>query len=74
MDVPGKPEDTNTKIIQELLWSDPSLEKGITSNSRGIGIKFGEDITCEFLKKSELKFLIRFLFFHLYFLFKQKCK
>lgn len=54
-------------IPGDILWSDPSLELGISpNNERGIGLLWGPDVTEEFLKKNNLK--VRFLVYiiHLY--------
>jgi Ca2+-binding EF-hand superfamily protein len=42
-----------------MLWSDPQEEDGIQPNHRGTGIVFGPDIAREFLKRYNLKYLIR---------------
>ena len=38
-------------LMSELLWSGPSLQKGINPSSRGVGILFEPDETKNFLKK-----------------------
>jgi Ca2+-binding EF-hand superfamily protein len=45
--------------IESMLWSDPQDEDGIKPNHRGTGIVFGPDISREFLKRYNLKYLIR---------------
>lgn len=43
-------------IPGDVLWSDPSLNPGLSPNKeRGIGLLFGPDCTEEFLKKYNLK-------------------
>ncbi|KAH7867481.1 hypothetical protein Vadar_034083 [Vaccinium darrowii] len=44
----------------DVLWSNPSMSLGLSSNEeRGIGLLWGSDCTEEFLKKSNLKLIIR---------------
>ena len=42
-----------------MLWSDPQKREGRASSSRGAGVKFGEDVTIEFLHNNNLKTIIR---------------
>ncbi|KAK3122136.1 hypothetical protein QOZ80_8BG0665560 [Eleusine coracana subsp. coracana] len=47
-------------IPGDVLWSDPSLELGLSSNTeRGIGLLWGPDITQHFLRTNNLKLIIR---------------
>ncbi|XVE82384.1 hypothetical protein DITRI_Ditri16bG0000200 [Diplodiscus trichospermus] len=47
-------------IPGDVLWSDPSMSPGLSPNKeRGIGLLWGPDCTEEFLKKFELKLIIR---------------
>ncbi|KAA8532103.1 hypothetical protein F0562_006755 [Nyssa sinensis] len=47
-------------IPGDVLWSDPSMSPGLSPNKeRGIGLLWGPDCTEEFLKKSNLKLIIR---------------
>ncbi|KAM7515969.1 hypothetical protein LguiA_005552 [Lonicera macranthoides] len=47
-------------IPGDVLWSDPSMEPGLSPNTdRGIGLLWGPDCTEEFLKKFNLKLIIR---------------
>mmetsp|Transcript_125019 Transcript_125019/g.241110 ORF Transcript_125019/g.241110 Transcript_125019/m.241110 type:complete len:955 (+) Transcript_125019:91-2955(+) len=44
----------------DLLWADPMDENGIQESQRGVGIKFGPDITAKFLRdNSPLEYMIR---------------
>lgn len=47
-------------IPGDVLWSDPSMSPGLSPNTeRGIGLLWGPDCTEEFLKKFNLKLIIR---------------
>ncbi|PIM97897.1 Serine-threonine phosphatase 2A, catalytic subunit [Handroanthus impetiginosus] len=47
-------------IPGDVLWSDPSVTPGLSPNKeRGIGLLWGPDCTEEFLKKYNLKLIIR---------------
>ncbi|KAL2247161.1 serine/threonine-protein phosphatase 7 [Sesamum indicum] len=47
-------------IPGDILWSDPSTSPGLSPNTeRGIGLLWGPDCTEEFLKKFNLKLIIR---------------
>ncbi|XP_026455767.1 serine/threonine-protein phosphatase 7-like isoform X1 [Papaver somniferum] len=47
-------------IPGDVLWSDPSMKPGLSPNTeRGIGLIWGPDCTEEFLKKYNLKLIIR---------------
>ena len=44
----------------DLLWSDPSDTPGITANgNRGAGCCYGPDVVHSFLKRNNLKIIIR---------------
>ncbi len=51
------PSGTGSNVIPgDVLWSDPSLNNGLSPNQlRGIGLLFGPDCTQEFLEKNKLK-------------------
>ncbi|KAG0524539.1 hypothetical protein BDA96_07G220300 [Sorghum bicolor] len=52
-------EGTNL-IPGDVLWSDPSLQMGLSPNKeRGIGLLWGPDITQQFLQTNHLKLIIR---------------
>lgn len=54
------PWEGSNLIPGDVLWSDPSLSPGLSPNKeRGIGLLFGPDCTEEFLKKYNLKLIIR---------------
>ena len=42
------------KGFNDFLWSDPRAEDGFVESERGMGIKFGPDITRAFLEKENL--------------------
>jgi serine/threonine-protein phosphatase 5 len=50
------PWEGSNLIPGDVLWSDPSLEKGLSLNKeRGIGLLWGPDITQQFLYTNNLK-------------------
>lgn len=54
------PPPTRSEIIrQDLLWSDPREEEGWVDSTRGAGIRFGPDVTRNFVKKNGLDLIIR---------------
>eukprot|EP00744_Colponema_vietnamica_P004224 GILI01006344.1.p1 GENE.GILI01006344.1~~GILI01006344.1.p1 ORF type:complete len:1365 (-),score=249.38 GILI01006344.1:229-3816(-) len=46
-------------LIMDLLWSDPSPHAGYATNRRGNGCLFGPDVTRNFIKKNNLRFICR---------------
>ncbi|CAK0843204.1 unnamed protein product, partial [Prorocentrum cordatum] len=52
---------TNIKdqIFSDLIWSDPTEQQGKYKSERGIGIKFGPDITTKFCMQNRLRFVVR---------------
>ncbi|WCJ32881.1 serine/threonine phosphatase 7 [Euphorbia peplus] len=47
-------------IPGDVLWSDPTMRNGLSPNKeRGIGLLWGPDCTEDFLKKFQLKLIIR---------------
>ncbi|CAF2087798.1 unnamed protein product [Brassica napus] len=54
------PWEGSNLIPGDVLWSDPSLTPGLSPNEqRCIGLLWGPDYTEEFLKKYQLKLIIR---------------
>ncbi|KAI4314680.1 hypothetical protein L6164_027567 [Bauhinia variegata] len=54
------PWEGSNLIPGDVLWSDPSKTPGLAPNKeRGIGLLWGPDCTDEFLKKHQLKLIIR---------------
>ncbi|XP_057966151.1 uncharacterized protein LOC131156465 isoform X2 [Malania oleifera] len=54
------PSEGLNLIPGDVLWSDPSRSPGILPNKeRGIGLLWGPDCTEDFLKKFQLKLIIR---------------
>ncbi|XP_057809339.1 serine/threonine-protein phosphatase 7 [Salvia miltiorrhiza] len=54
------PWEGQNLIPGDILWSDPSMSPGLSPNTeRGIGLLYGPDCTEEFLKKYNLKLVIR---------------
>jgi diadenosine tetraphosphatase ApaH/serine/threonine PP2A family protein phosphatase len=55
-----EPRNEVERLLEGILWSDPSSEEGIRPNSRrGCGILFGPAIARDFLERHNLKYLIR---------------
>lgn len=54
-----KVEVPHTGMMCDLLWSDPSEEKGWAISQRGAGYVFGKDITDNFCSKNKLKMICR---------------
>eukprot|EP01029_Cantina_marsupialis_P016618 TRINITY_DN3707_c0_g1_i2.p1 TRINITY_DN3707_c0_g1~~TRINITY_DN3707_c0_g1_i2.p1 ORF type:complete len:190 (+),score=67.99 TRINITY_DN3707_c0_g1_i2:593-1162(+) len=46
-------------IMQDLLWSDPGEELGRKPSERGVGVKFGSDVTDKFFADNGLEFMVR---------------
>ncbi|KAM1238476.1 hypothetical protein ACFX1Q_039170 [Malus domestica] len=54
------PSEGSNLIPGDVLWSDPSMDPGLSLNQlRGAGLLWGPDCTEEFLKKFQLKLIIR---------------
>ncbi|XP_012087578.1 serine/threonine-protein phosphatase 7 [Jatropha curcas] len=54
------PWEGSNLIPGDVLWSDPTMKPGLSPNKeRGIGLLWGPDCTEEFLKKFQLKLIIR---------------
>lgn len=53
------PYDDDERLLQGIMWSDPSEEEGINFSDRGAGFTFGPDITKDFLERHDLKYIIR---------------
>ncbi|RWR78310.1 Phosphoesterase domain-containing protein [Cinnamomum micranthum f. kanehirae] len=54
------PWEGSNLIPGDVLWSDPSMSPGLSPNEeRGIGLLWGPDCTEEFLKKYDIKLIIR---------------
>lgn len=46
-------------LMMEMLWTDPQSENGRSPSQRGVGIRFGPDVTAKFCKANGLKAVIR---------------
>lgn len=56
LDPPWNPHLSSNLIPGDVLWSDPSMQPGLSENKeRGIGLMWGPDCTEDFLKKFDLK-------------------
>uniref|UniRef100_A0ACD6AI44 Uncharacterized protein n=1 Tax=Avena sativa TaxID=4498 RepID=A0ACD6AI44_AVESA len=54
------PWEGSNLIPGDVLWSDPSMDKGLSLNKeRGIGLLWGPDITQQFLYTNNLKLITR---------------
>jgi len=54
-----KASDHDGKLLQGILWSDPSTQQGVTPSDRGIGIHFGPDVVKDFLEQHNLRYIFR---------------
>lgn len=54
-----EPRNEQEKIIENMLWSDPSHYDGVAPNGRGCGIEFGPDVARDFLDRHDLKYIVR---------------
>lgn len=52
-------EPPDAGLMTEMLWSDPQPGKGRIPSKRGVGVAFGSDVTENFLKRNNLKLVIR---------------
>eukprot|EP00440_Ansanella_granifera_P074308 gb/GFBE01080639.1/.p1 GENE.gb/GFBE01080639.1/~~gb/GFBE01080639.1/.p1 ORF type:complete len:916 (+),score=226.76 gb/GFBE01080639.1/:1-2748(+) len=55
------PMSSNVKdqIFSDLIWSDPTDHEGKFKSERGVGIKFGPDVTTKFCSQNRLRFMVR---------------
>lgn len=53
------PYDDDERLVQGILWSDPTEEDGLHFSDRGAGFCFGPDIAKDFLDREDLQYLIR---------------
>ena len=54
-----KREPTDSGIMCEALWSDPSDQDGRHTSKRGVAIMFGPDVAEKFLTENGLELLVR---------------
>lgn len=54
-----QPKTATEKMIESLLWSDPTSKPGIHPSPRGTGVQFGSDVARNFLMQENLQFLVR---------------
>lgn len=47
------------QVFSDLLWSDPTDQRGKFKSERGIGIRFGPDLTTNFCMQNKLRFIVR---------------
>jgi len=47
------------QVFSDLVWSDPTDQPGKFKSERGIGIKFGPDLTTKFCMHNKLRFIVR---------------
>ncbi len=52
----GNPD---AEVEEDILWSDPTENKGEYSNSRGLGVVFGPDVSRNFCQRLGVKRIIR---------------
>jgi protein phosphatase len=55
------PMSTSVKdqIFSDLIWSDPTDYEGKFKSERGVGIKYGPDVTVKFCQLNRLRFMVR---------------
>ncbi|KAK9505508.1 hypothetical protein O3M35_009549 [Rhynocoris fuscipes] len=55
-----EPEEEEKGIVSDILWSDPMVKNGKDISLRGPnGIRFGPDVTEDFLERNDLDYIIR---------------
>ena len=52
-------KNTDSPILQDALWSDPSDTEGYQPSIRGCGYHFGSDICHDFLRRNGMELIIR---------------
>ena len=52
-------EPPDDGLMSEVLWSDPQPQPGRAPSKRGVGLSFGPDVTANFLKRNDLKLVVR---------------
>ena len=52
-------EPPDEGLMSEALWSDPQPTPGRAPSKRGVGLSFGPDVTANFLKRNNLKMVVR---------------
>jgi len=58
--IPDRPRPGDDTLFFDAMWSDPSPKPGTEPNNRGPDVvSFGPDITKEFLKQNNLRFVVR---------------
>jgi len=57
----GKQKVKESIVFQQLLWSDPEpkRERGLEPSPRGAGVRFGKQVTQEFLERHGFEMMIR---------------
>jgi len=59
LDTVVEPKSPLEKLVEGLMWSDPSPEQGIREGPRGTGVEFGPDVAKSFLRREDLKYVVR---------------
>lgn len=57
--MPELQQPEEDEIFQDLMWSDPMPQSGWAESDRGVGVKFGPDVTNAFLTTNGLELVIR---------------
>jgi len=52
-------EIPDSGIMCETLWSDPCIENGANPSHRGIGVRFGPDVSLAFCNLNKIDKIIR---------------
>jgi diadenosine tetraphosphatase ApaH/serine/threonine PP2A family protein phosphatase len=55
-----RPIQDCTGVVSDVVWSDPDgYLQEFADSSKGIGVVFGQQATCTFLSKNNLRMIIR---------------
>eukprot|EP00759_Apiculatamorpha_spiralis_P024913 PhF_6_TR28086/c0_g1_i1/m.41505 len=56
---PEAGQTLDNEVFQDLLWSDPYAGRGKMKSDRGVGYRFGSDLTAAFMATNKLTKIIR---------------
>ena len=49
----------SSEVQDDILWSDPTPKRGTHPNSRGLGVRFGPDVTTMICRRLNVAFIVR---------------